>query len=158
MKTSAQHDDWLEGDVSEPEPFDETEDNIHYSSRTNDNSAVPSLLARIVHPIAYCFAFIQYHFVHNRLEVILGSALALVVVLGLTGIITAVEHRQFHQQLEAAGISTDLTEIKSKFDLKIGSIENWCLLGGNRDRLPVNFIGYLSQNISVNNYCTVYTL
>ena len=125
------NDDWLESDVSEPEPYDETEDDAHYSPRrTNDNSPTPSLLDRIVHTIAYCFAFIQYHFVHHRLEFILGSALVLVVVLGLTGIITAVEHHQFHQQLEAAGISTDFTEIKSKFDLKIGSIDHWCLLGG----------------------------
>ena len=79
----------------------------------------------------YYIATVQAFFIIYQTEVLLGTTLAICLGIAFT---SSYKHR--HKKVnpfEAAHISHDYTTITSKYDLTLGSIDHWCLVGDDNN-------------------------
>ena len=79
----------------------------------------------------YYIATAQAFFIIYQTEVLLGTMLAICL-----GIAFSSSYKHRHKKVnpfEAAHISHDYTTITSKYDLTLGSIDHWCLVGDDNN-------------------------
>jgi len=90
-----------------------------------------------INPVVDCcvtgVAYIQFFWIFRRLELILGLVLFVSVSLAVTGVIESYEKR-YHPSVSKS-IFHDYSDVKSPLELKIGSIDHWCL-DGRDDSCP----------------------
>jgi len=84
-------------------------------------------------PVLNCictgFAFITFFWIHHRTEFILSMVLFCSVSLAVTGVIETYEsgHKHHHHTIE-----NDYSGITSALELKLGTIDHWCLDGTDK--------------------------
>lgn len=76
-------------------------------------------------------AYIQFFWIHHRAEFILGIILFGAVSLAVTGVIEAYE-TGIHTKYNHHTIGHDYSDIKSSLELKLGTIDHWCLDGTDK--------------------------
>ena len=84
----------------------------------------------VVNYIFTVIAYIKFFWIYHRTESILGIILFSAVSLAVTGVIETYENG--HQNKHQHTIGHDYSDIKSALELKLGSIDHWCLDGTDK--------------------------
>lgn len=83
----------------------------------------------VVNCVVTAFAYLQFFWIHHRTESILAIVLFSAVSLAVTGVIETYENGAHNPRMHT--IAHDYSEIKSELELKLGTIDHWCLDGGD---------------------------
>lgn len=84
----------------------------------------------VVNCIFTVIAYIQFFWIHHRAEFLLGIILFGTVSLAVTGVIETYENGSKNKHEHTIG--HDYSDIKSSLELKLGTIDHWCLDGTDK--------------------------